>query len=91
MIPCEKIIGYNDRKKGVKCMVCNYYYFKDKSDYQLYVYNDFHNFSMTVIDLTDIFVLKIKNVGYRVCISNIDKKETISIFKTSNLGDKGVL
>ena len=91
MIPCEKIIGYNDRKKGVKCMVCNYYYFKDKSDYQLYVCNDFHNFSMTVIDLNDIFVLKIKNVGYRVYISNIDKKETISIFKTSNLGDKGVL
>ena len=30
----KKIIGYNTNKAGVKCMVCNYYYFKDKFDYQ---------------------------------------------------------
>ena len=50
-----------------------------------------HDFSMTVKDLSDFFVLNIKNVDYRVYISNIDKKEAMIIFKKSNLDDKGVL
>ena len=32
MISYEKIIGYNRDKKGVKCMICNHYYFKDNFD-----------------------------------------------------------
>ena len=91
MISYEKIVGHNDNKKGVKCMVGNHYYFQGKSDYQPYVCNDCHNFSMTVVDLSDFFVLNIKNVDYRVYISNIDKKEAVNILKHFLLGDKGVL
>ena len=87
----EKIVGYNKNKEGVKCMVCNSYYFKDKFDYQPYVCNDCHEFSMTVMDLSDFFILTIKNVDYWVYISNIDKKEAVNILKNSLLGDKGVL
>ena len=29
MISYEKIDGYNNKKEGVKCMICNHYYFKD--------------------------------------------------------------
>ena len=32
MISYEKIIGYNRDEKGVKCMICNHYYFKDNFD-----------------------------------------------------------
>ena len=71
--------------------ICSHYYSKDKFDYQPYVCNDCHDFSMTVMDLSDFFVLTIKYVDYRVYISGIDKKETVNILKTSNLGDKGVL
>ena len=46
---------------------------------------------MTVMDLSNFFILNIKNNDYRVYISNIDKKETIIIFKKFNLNDKGVL
>ena len=84
MISYEKISGYNNNKEGVKCMVCNHYYFKDKFNYQPYVCNDYHNFSMTVMDLSDFFIINIKGNDYRVCISNI-------IFRNSNLDDKGVL
>ena len=91
MISYEKIIGYNTSKEGVKCMVCNHYYFKDKFDYQPYICNDCHEFSMTVMNLSDFLVLTIKNVDYRVYISNIDKKEALNILKSSNLGDKEVL
>ena len=55
MISYEKISGYNSNKEGVKCMICNHYHFKDKFDYQPYVCNECHNFSMTVMDLSDFF------------------------------------
>ena len=60
MISYEKITGYNN-KKGVKCMICNHYYFKNKLNYQPYVCNDCHDFSVTVMDLSDFFILNIKN------------------------------
>ena len=72
-------------------MVCNHYYFKDKFDYQPYVCNECHEFSMTVMGLSDFFVLNIKDNDYRVYISGLDKKEAMIIFKRSVLDDKGVL
>ena len=74
MISYEKSDGYNSKKEGVKCMICNHYYFKDNFYYQPYVSNKFHDFSMTVMNLSDFFILNIKNNDYRVYISNIDKK-----------------
>ena len=91
MISYEKISGYNNNKEGVKCMVCNHYYSTNKFDYQRYVCNNCHNFSMTVMDLNDFFVLNIKVDDYRVYISGIDKKEAMIILKQSVLVDKGVL
>ena len=91
IISYEKITGYNIGKKGVKCMICGYYNFKDKFDYQPYVCNDYHDFSMTVMNLSDFFVLHIKGVDYRVYIPGIDKKEAVNILKNSVLDDKGVL
>ena len=72
-------------------MICNHYYFKDKFNYQQYACNECLDFSMTVMDLSDFYVLTIKSNDYRVYISNIDKKEAIISFKKSNLDDKGVL
>ena len=46
---------------------------------------------MTVINLSDFFVLTIKNVDYRVYISNINKKEAVNFLNNSLLGDKVVL
>ena len=91
MISYEKIVGCNKNQDGVKCMVCNHYYFKNKFDYQPYVCNDCHNFSITVMDLSDFHILNIKNIDYRLYISGIDKKEAINILKNSDLGNKGVL
>ena len=80
MISYEKIDGYNNKKEGVKCIVCNHYYFKDNFNYQPYVCNKCHYFSMSVTNLSDFFILNIKNNDYRVYISNIDKKEAMIIF-----------
>ena len=72
-------------------MICNHDYFKDKFNYQPYVCNKCRDFSMTLMDLSDIFILNVKNNDYRVYISNIDKTKAIIILKSSNLDDKGVL
>ena len=46
---------------------------------------------MIVMDLSDFFILNIKNNDYRVYISNFNKKEAMIILKKSVLDDKGVL
>ena len=87
----EIISGYNNKKEGIKCMICNHYYFKDNFKHQPYVCDKCHDFSLTVINLSDFFILNIKGNNYRVYISNTDKKEARVIFKKSNLDDKSVL
>ena len=77
---------------SVKCMICNYYYFKDIGfKYQAYVCNGCHDFSITVQNLSDIFVVSIKNVDYKAYITGVDKKAAVFILKNSDLSDKGVL
>ena len=46
---------------------------------------------MTVLDLSDFYVLNIKGADYRVYISGIDKKEAMAILEKSNLDHKRVL
>ena len=75
MISYEKITEYKNKKEGAKCMISNHYYFKNEFNYQQYVCNECHDFSMTVMDLSDFYALTIKGNDYRVYISNIDKKK----------------
>ena len=77
MISYERIdkskgIDFNKGENSVKCMTCNYYYFKDiVFKYQYYVCNACHDFSMTVQNLSDFFVATTKNVEYRVYLKNL--------------------
>ena len=72
MISYEKISGYNENKKGVKCMIVIIIILKINS---IINHNDCHDFLMTVIDLRDFFVLNIKDNDYRVYISILVKKK----------------
>ena len=97
MISFERInysegIGFNKGENSVKCMICNYYYFKDIGfKYQPYVCNGCHDFSMTVKNLSDFFLVTIKNVDYRIYITGADKKAAVFILKKSDFSDKGVI
>ena len=85
-------IDFNKEENSVKCMIYNYYYFKDIGfKYQPYVCNECHDFSMGVINLSDFFVLSIKGIDYRVYSSGINKKEAVNILNNADLSDKGVL
>ena len=73
-------------------MICKYYYFKDIGfKYQPYVCNGYHDFSMTVQNLGNVFVVTIKNVDCRIYITVVDKKAAVFIFKDCDLSDKGIL
>ena len=86
MISYERIgksgfIDFNKGENSVKCMICNYYYFKDIGfKYQPYVCNGCHDFSVTVQNLNDFFVAAIKNVNYRVYITGVDEKQLFFLF-----------
>ena len=88
-IDCGKFIDFS--RKGVKCMICHYSYFSGGFKYQPYVCNGCHNFSMTVMNLSDFFIVTIRGVDYRVYIIGVDKKAAVFILKNSVLGNKGVL
>ena len=97
MISYERIdksegIDFSKGENSVKCMICNYYYFRDIGfQYQPYVCNGCHDFSMIVQSLSNFFVATIKNVDYRVYITGVDKKAAAFILQNSDLSDKDVL
>ena len=81
-----------DKSTGSKeCMICHYLYFSDGFRYQPYVCNECHDFSVTVQNLNDFFIVTIKNVDYRCYIVGVDKKPSIYFLNNSILNDKGVL
>ena len=74
-------------------MICNYYYFKDIGFwiYQPYICNGCHDFSVTVQNLSEFFVVTINNVDYRIYITGVHKRAAVFISKNSDLSDKVVL
>ena len=98
MISYERIdktdnIGFNKSQGSKECMICHYLviYFGDGFKYQPYVCNRCHDFSITVQNLNDFFIVTIKNIDYRVYIVVVDKKTAIYLLNNSVLDDKGVI
>ena len=90
-IDCSQGIDLNKSKESVKCMICHYSYFKDVFKYQPYVCNRCRDFNMTVMSLSDFFILNIKAVDYRVYVVGVDEKDAVNILNNSVLDNKGVL
>ena len=84
-------IDFNKSKGSKECMICHFWYFSDGFKYQSYVCNGCYDFSMTVQNLSDFFVVTVKNIDYRVYIANVDKKAAIYLLNNSILSDKGVI
>ena len=91
-IDCSEGIDFNKEENSVKCMICNYYYFKNIGfKYQPYVCNGCRDFSVTLQNLSDFFVLIIKNVDCRIYTTGVNKKAPVFILKNSDFSDKVVL
>ena len=46
---------------------------------------------MTVMNLSDFFILNIKGVDYRIYIVGVNRKDALNILNKFALGNKGVL
>ena len=53
--------------------------------------NACHDFSMIVQNLSDFFIVTVKNVDYRCYIVGVNKNDAVNLLNNSSLGDKGVL
>ena len=69
----------------------SFFYFSDGFKYQPYVCNGCHDFNMSVQNLSDFFIVTVKNIDYRVYITGVDEKAAIYLLNNSVLSDKGVL
>ena len=97
MLKCERIdisegINLSKTNKSVKCDICHYWNFKDIGfKFQPYVCNACHDFLMTVYELKNFMILKIKGIDYRCYVFNVSKRETRNLLNNFLLDDKGVL
>ena len=69
MISYERIdksnsINFNRTKESKECMICHYFYFSEGFRYQPCVCNGCHDFNVYIQNLSDRFILTIKNVDY---------------------------
>ena len=64
-IDCSEFIDLGRGEESVKCMIYNYFYFRDGFKYQSYVCNGCHDFSMTAINLSDFLfqILRVLIIG----------------------------
>ena len=84
-------IDFDKTNKSVECMICHYWYFKDIGfKYQPYVCNGCHDFSMIVQKLDEFVILKLKGVGYRYCVFNMNKNDAVSLLNNSVVDNTGV-
>ena len=92
IIDINEGIDFDKTSKSLKFMICGTWYFKNVGfEYQPYVCNACHDFSMIVLNLSDFVILKIKVVNCRCYIVGVDKKDAISLLNNSVLDNKAVL
>ena len=85
-------IDLNKSNKSIKCMICNYWYFKDIGfKHEPYACNKCHDFLITVFDLNNFIILNIRGVDYRLYVFNMSKNDANKLLNSSVLNDKGVL
>ena len=86
-------IDVNKISKSKECHISHYSYFLNKGfKLQPYVGNRWHDLLMLSINLSNIAILKIKNVDYRCIITRISKSEATKLLRNIDLcGNSGIL
>ena len=72
-------------------MVCDYWFFNHRFKFQDSVHKGCHDLTMLCLDISDIVVITLKDVAYRLIIHGISKSGPIDLFENSMLGDLGYI
>ena len=82
-------IDVNKTSASKECDICHYWYFLNKGfKFQPYVCNRCHDLLMMSMNLSNIYILNIKNVDYRCIISGINKSEAINLLQNTDLTEE---
>ena len=85
----EWTINFNKRNASKECDNCYYWYLLIKGfNVQLNVCNRCHDILMMSINLSNIYILNIKNTDYGFIITGISKIEAKKLLKTIDLTEK---
>ena len=88
-IDVSKGIDVNKTSASKECDICQYWYFLSKGfKFQLYVCNRSHNLLMMSMNLSNIYILSIKNADYRCIISGTSKGEAINLLQNTDLTEE---
>ena len=69
--------------------ICHYWYFLNKGfKFQPYVCNRCHDLLLMSMNLSNIFILKIKSADYCCIITGISKSEAINLLQNIDLTEK---
>ena len=74
-----------------KCMICHYWFFNHKFNFQDHLCNGCHDLTMLSVNIIDIAIITVKNVDCRCVIHNITNSEAINRLKHSVLIDRGYI
>ena len=72
-----------------ECMICHYWFFNHGFEFQDSVCNGCHDLTILSVNISDVPIITVKNVGYRCIIHSISKSEGINLSKSSVLEDHG--
>ena len=95
MLYCDKILkseGIDEQRTGLgiskECDICLFFFFKNRNFlYQSYACNGCHDISLRAFTLTDIKIISVKGVHYRV-VSNKTYVECYCLLESNSLTDK---
>ena len=77
------------RQANRKSDICHYWYFLNKGfKFQPYVCNRCHDLLLMSMNLSNIFILKIKSADYCCIITGISKSEAINLLQNIDLTEK---
>ena len=79
----------NKTSRSKECDICHYWYFLNKGfKFKPYISNRSHVLKMMSMNLSDIAILKIKNIDYCCIITGISKNEAIQLLQSIDLTEK---
>ena len=82
-------IDVNKSDESKECMLCDYWYFLDKSfSYGAYLYDGCYNKTQKCNKLKNVAIIRIKKSVYRISFLFMSKREARKLMTNSNLTDK---
>ena len=80
-IDISKGIDRTKSNKSKECMICHYWFFNHGFKFQDSVCNSCHDLTTFSVNISDIAIITVENVGYHCIIHNFSKSEAIYLLK----------